>query len=176
MTKATAVEKLPKEHWVQILEAHRSNADAIQAFLKKVSSETDFIASNTNITKAVIERSRRSNNSVILLGINTNGKIISYLRLVGDERPGRKHTATMSLYILQEYWGMGIGRSMIEYALRWAKFASIIRKINIACRSDNKSALSLYMSVGCKIEGEISNQVIKNNRFLSLIQLGYFIE
>ena len=58
-----------------------------------------------------------------------------------------KHRATFGVSVLKDYWGLGIGRALTEACIECAKAAGY-KQIELEVVAENKTAISLYRSVG----------------------------
>jgi RimJ/RimL family protein N-acetyltransferase len=66
--------------------------------------------------------------------------------------PWIKHTAKFGMMVLQEFWGNGIGRRLLEIMHEHAHAIGISR-IEATVRTRNERGLKLYRSMGYEIEG-----------------------
>ena len=63
-----------------------------------------------------------------------------------------RHRADFGVSVLKEYWGLGIGRALLEACLKLAKEAGY-EQLELDVVADNKSAIALYKSVGFTVYG-----------------------
>jgi RimJ/RimL family protein N-acetyltransferase len=76
-------------------------------------------------------------------------KVIGNLALFGMSAELVKHNARLGMGIEKEYWNLGIGRALLEYAILQARKANFHR-LELNVRTFNHSAISLYEKVGFK--------------------------
>ena len=70
---------------------------------------------------------------------------------------GRKrylHRASVSLGVRKPFWGLGIGRSLMQSVLNWADGSSL-EQVELEVDETNINARRLYESVGFKEQGRI---------------------
>src|SRR5437867_3059476 len=84
--------------------------------------------------------------------VEDDGRIVGRLSLSRDPHPSSQHVADLGLMVAEEYRRRGIGRALLEQALRWAQ-ESGVRKLELHVFPWNEPALALYKSFGFEREG-----------------------
>ena len=75
---------------------------------------------------------------------------------MGPNRPGRgSHVATASFMVARDARGRGIGRTLSEYALRWATDQGYAAMQFNAVVESNCAAVGLYLALGFHIVGTV---------------------
>ena len=94
-----------------------------------------------------LEETERSCNEVELIAV-IDGQIVGSAG-VSAVRTRRKvaHRARFGISILKEYWGMGIGRVLMETSIDCARQAGFTQ-LELEVVADNERALSLYRRAG----------------------------
>ena len=94
-----------------------------------------------------LEETKRSDNEVELVAI-IDGQIVGSAG-VSAVRSRRKvaHRARFGISILKEYWGMGIGRVLMETSIDCARKAGYTQ-LELEVVADNERAVSLYRRAG----------------------------
>ena len=115
-------------------------------------------------------------NSIYVVAVDSQDRIIGSLSFAGGRRPRVAHTGEFGVSVLKKYWGLGLGRKLLEYIVEWSKITGIIRKINLQVRSDNCRAIALYESAGFRSEGCISRGLMVGGKFYDLIHMGLDID
>ena len=93
-----------------------------------------------------IDRFSKSKKDIMLVALHND-------RIVGNailecERPKRyNHRAELSITVLREFWGLGIGSNLLRLLIAFAK-ENNIESIYLEVRSDNRRAISLYHKFG----------------------------
>jgi RimJ/RimL family protein N-acetyltransferase len=70
---------------------------------------------------------------------------------------------------------MGIGRRMVEVLVGWARAQGHLRKIDLHVRTDNRTAIRLYRSLGFRIEGCIRRDFLIAGRFYDSYRMGLML-
>lgn len=73
--------------------------------------------------------------------------------------------AEFAILIPEEYSGKGIGREALYQTLKYAFKELKVHRIFLKVRIDNKAAISIYTKCGFKLEGELRDDVFKNESF-----------
>jgi RimJ/RimL family protein N-acetyltransferase len=99
------------------------------------------------------------------LGAFFNGTLIAQLGFTADHHPWTKHMGRFGMMVLQEFWGEGLGRKMLEALDSHARSIDITR-IEALVRTQNERGVKLYTSAGYKIEGTRVRAVSIDGQFL----------
>lgn len=79
-------------------------------------------------------------------------RVVGWCEVRRDMLPGRAHTGMLGMGLKAPYRGKGVGRQLIEQALRAARECGFER-IELLVRSPNVHAIRLYSQVGFQEEG-----------------------
>ncbi|HEX4585330.1 MAG TPA: GNAT family N-acetyltransferase [Burkholderiaceae bacterium] len=79
-------------------------------------------------------------------------QVVGWCEVRRDLLPGRAHTGLLGMGLRAPYRGRGLGRQLIEHALRQARERGFER-IELLVRSPNARAMRLYSQVGFQEEG-----------------------
>ena len=96
-----------------------------------------------------LARKTESSNEIELVAI-IDGKVAGS---AGIEAIGSKykvkHRAELGISILKEYWGLGLGKALMQACIQCAREAGYVQlELNVV--AENERALSLYKSLGFK--------------------------
>ncbi|MEH7177929.1 GNAT family N-acetyltransferase [Neobacillus vireti] len=97
----------------------------------------------------------------LFLVAEVDGKLVGYLRCVGNDLKRFLHKAEFGLGVRKEFWGYGIGKNLMKESISWADTNSI-KKIVLDVIETNHNAIKLYKRLGFEIEG-----IMKNDKILS---------
>ena len=126
-----------------------SDARVLRETTQRAHAETDFLLSYPDEQSADDEQeaTERSGNEVELIAV-IDGHIVGSAG-VSAVRSQRKvaHRARFGISILKEYWGMGIGRALIEASIDCARQAGYTQ-LELEVVVDNERAVSLYRRAG----------------------------
>ncbi len=98
--------------------------------------EAQFLANKTN-----------SSNEIELIAV-IDGKVAGTagIEAVGSKHKV-KHRAELGISILKEYWGLGLGKALIQACIQCAREAGYVQlELNVV--AENERAISLYKSLG----------------------------
>lgn len=76
------------------------------------------------------------------------GKLYGYLTIMPRCQAKLRHTSELNMGVHHGVRGKGIGRALLEEALRRARESGILEIIYLMVRSDNAPAISLYENMG----------------------------
>ncbi len=79
-------------------------------------------------------------------------QVVGWCEVRRDILPGRAHAGMLGMGLLPPYRGLGLGRRMLELALREARERGFER-IELLVRSPNERAIRLYAKAGFAQEG-----------------------
>ena len=91
-----------------------------------------------------------------------------------ESRMRLKHIGVLGITILKDYWGIGIGKSLILSAIEKGKKSGLTR-IELLTRVDNEKAISLYKKLGFEIEGQLKNTVYIDGKYFDNYIMGLII-
>lgn len=149
-----------KEIILRIVEV--SDAEEMIQVLKKIDSETTFLLREPGEFNMTLEEERSFIQSQINSEVNmmvlaeVEGTIVGMCGINGSKKSRLRHSASLGITIISEYWGMGIGKKLIETGIEWAKGNGISR-MELKVDTINYRALSLYLKLGFKVEGTLKN-------------------
>lgn len=138
-------------------EAQPSDAEALIEYMKIVGGETDNLTYDSatfdiSVKKEerFIERFLRSQRDFMFLAFD-EGRIVAFASIERNKIKRFSHRAELSITVLKEYWGRGIGSAVMERLISFAK-ESGVEVIYLDVRADNVRAISLYEKFGfCEI-------------------------
>ena len=131
-----------------------SDARALRETTQRTHAETDYLLSYPDEQSVddeqearSLEETERSGNEVELIAV-IDGRIVGSAG-VSAVRSRRKvaHRARFGISILKEYWGMGIGRVLMESCIDCARRAGYAQ-LELEVVAGNERAMSLYRRAG----------------------------
>lgn len=131
-----------------------SDARALRETMQRTHAQTDYLLSypeeqggNDEQEARSLEETERSCNEVELVAI-IDGCIVGSAG-VSAVRSRRKvaHRARFGISVLKDYWGMGIGRILMEASIDCARRAGYTQ-LELEVVADNERAVSLYRRAG----------------------------
>jgi RimJ/RimL family protein N-acetyltransferase len=146
------------------------DAEEVVAYIDRVGGETEFLTfgpGEYDLTVAqeeeFLRRLQGGRFNFLLKGV-LDGQIVSTASIHRQNRPRLRHVGELGISVLEPYWGLGIGRTMIQATLRAARERGV-RKVNLKVREDNARAIALYESLGFALEGRSERAYLIRGRF-----------
>lgn len=165
-----------------IREGKREDAKGVVDYMEKICGESDYLTFgegefNTTVEEEArfIDENKRTKNCLFLIAI-CEGEIIGCLTFSGGNRKRIEHYGEFGVTVLKKYWGLGIGKALINYFIQWARVSGIIKKVNLKVRADNTKAIKLYKRLGFVKEGTISRFFYHGGRFYDVYVMGIEID
>ncbi len=140
-----------------IREAFVEDAERLHDFYKKVTSETEYLITKPEevfdvpTERQMIRIYRNQHNRLYLVAL-TSSNVVGTLKLAGNRRKRVEHVAELSIAVLKDWWGFGIGGALMESAIEWARGHGIER-IELTVVDENERAIKLYEKFGFAVEG-----------------------
>jgi len=141
----------------EIREAVPADAPALVALARAVGSEPEgWLLSAEEWRGAAAERRylravRRSPNAAVFVAEAPEG-LVGRLSVARDPHPASFHVADLGLMVAAEYRRRGIGRALLERAVKWSRANGIV-KLELHVFPHNEPALALYERFGFVREG-----------------------
>jgi RimJ/RimL family protein N-acetyltransferase len=165
-----------------IREPKKEDAQRVIDFIKQVDRETVFLIRDPGEFNYTVEeeleffkKHRESDNEIFFIA-ELNGDVVGTIGITAGKQNRIKHTGNLGIAVKKSAWEKGIGSTMMQTLLEWAKDNKIIRKINLTVHCDNERAQNLYRKFGFKKEGESSRGAIIDGQFYSNILMGLEID
>lgn len=106
--------------------------------------------------------------------VEDDGRIVGRLSLSRDPHPSSQHVADLGLMVAADYRRRGIGRALLDEAVRWAQ-SSGVRKLELHVFPWNEPALRLYESFGFEREGIRKGHYARDDEYVDAILMAYHV-
>lgn len=142
---------------LRILDALQVPERQVFDLLSAIYNSTDYMAQSFEEKYPSIESFRnelqehRDHKGSLFLVAEQEGTLVGYIRIEPVASRRLSHTAHLSLGSLPQAQGQGIGRRLLEEALKQVSKSGTIEIIYLHVRADNKPAVHLYETVGFEI-------------------------
>jgi RimJ/RimL family protein N-acetyltransferase len=148
-----------------------SDAEKIMTMLQQTNDETDFLTRSSDefsITleaeRSFIETKLKNPREIFILAFY-NGELAGNLGFSCSHFKRYSHKGSFGIAIRKKFWGLGIGRKMLETLLEWADANGFV-KISLEVDTLNTRAIRLYKSVGFSTEALLKmDRRMENNTF-----------
>jgi RimJ/RimL family protein N-acetyltransferase len=154
-----------------------ADATALVELGRAVSSEpeawliTEGDWRNVGEERRYLRAVRRSPHAAVFVAENEDG-IVARLSLARDSHPASAHVADLGLMVAAGHRRRGIGRSLLEQAVEWAR-ESGIEKLELHVFPHNQPAIKLYEQFGFEREGLRRNHFRRGGRLLDAVLMAY---
>ncbi|MDQ3021442.1 MAG: GNAT family N-acetyltransferase [Bacteroidota bacterium] len=103
--------------------------------------------------------------------------VVGYLDFRNGGLKITKHAGSLSLYILKEWRGKGIGRLVLKALIEWAEKNSLIEKVTLNVFSTNERAQNLYKKLGFTEEGRCPKDMkLENGTYMDSVLMYKFVK
>jgi RimJ/RimL family protein N-acetyltransferase len=103
-----------------------------------------------------------------------DGVVVGRLSLSRDPHPASRHVADLGLMVAVSHRGKGIGRMLLEEAVKWSRMSEV-RKLELHVFPWNEPALRLYESFGFEREGYRKGHYARDGELVDAILMAYAI-
>jgi len=167
---------------MNIREVSKADAEQLVELLKKLSVQTKYMLRELDeINSEVLEQENRiesmlSNKSSLFLVSEVNKKVVGFLVANSNDLKRAKHSGELVIGVDQEYWGMGIGRGLMEEMLTWSDKTGL-KRLALEVVSENFRAVKMYERYGFKIEGKkVADHYIGDGKYLDTFIMGKILD
>jgi len=105
------------------------------------------------------------------------GRLIAILYCRAFSSRRMSHVCAFAMSVREQWWGQGVGTSLVHCLLDWARAHPLIRKVTMRVLVNNARALALYRKAGFFVEGRFA-QALKaaNGTFVDDYEMGLFVK
>lgn len=125
-------------------------------------------------------RSIKKENQICIVAENPNFRplydIIGQCEILNSEWDAAIHVGILGIILKKKYRDLGIGRQLIDSAIRESKKLNNKEKIILSCFSSNERALYLYKSIGFKVVGARKKQFYMDSKYYDEVLMELFTE
>ncbi|MGE7863564.1 N-acetyltransferase family protein [Bacillus mobilis] len=108
----------------------------------------------------IIKTDREEMKNLFLVA-EVHNRIVGFSRCEGSMLKRLTHKVEFGVCILKEFWGYGMGKSLLQQSIQWAD-ENEVKKISLQVLETNEKAIQLYKKLGFEVEG-----ILKNDKRLS---------
>ncbi|MGQ4872690.1 MAG: GNAT family N-acetyltransferase [Promethearchaeia archaeon] len=125
-------------------------------------------------------KSLKKNGELCMVADNLNleppNNIIGQCEITNTEWEAGEHVGILGIIINKKYRNMGLGKQLIDFAIREAKKVNNKKKLILSCFSHNEHAINLYKKMGFEIVGLRKKQYYMNSRFYDEVLMDLWID
>jgi putative acetyltransferase len=134
-----------------------------------LSSEWRSVADERRYLKTV----RRHPDAVVFVA-EVDDRVVGRLSLARDPHPASRHVADLGLMVDARHRGLGVGRALLEEAVRWAHRAGI-GKLELHVFPWNAAAIALYERFGFEQEGLRRGHYVRDGEEVDAVLMAYHV-
>ena len=155
-----------------ILRLHRAVLQERRYFI----TEPEEFRETVDDKVRMIREFERSANSLFLIA-RIGSTLVGFLTVRGGALNRMRHTGKLEIMVTQDARGKGVGRSLVEAAVRWAIAHDDIRKLGLAVFADNTRAIDLYRAYGFREEGRRAQEYrLEDGRYVDDVLMYRFTD
>lgn len=158
------------------------DAKKIVDFYNYVGGETSFLSFEKDEyplgvegQEAEIKRLEGNANNTMVLALDGE-EIVGIATINSSHKIKSRHEGELGIVVAKKYQGQGIGSRLIEMLIDWCKGNGVTTRIRLDTRTDNTTAVSLYLKFGFVVEGCLRNQTLLNGKYYDLYIMGMMIK
>ncbi|MDJ1476146.1 GNAT family N-acetyltransferase [Bacillus sp. LS15-K4] len=111
----------------------------------------------------------------LFLVAEVHNQIVGFSRCEGSNLKRLSHKVEFGVCILREFWGYGMGKSLLQQCIQWAD-ENEVKKISLQVLETNKKAIQLYKKLGFEVEGILKNDKrLSDGKYYNTVVMGKFI-
>ena len=119
---------------------------------------------------------RRHTDAAVYVAVDEERDVVvGRLSIARDPHPASTHVADLGLMVAAAYRRQGIGHSLLEAAVAWARTAGV-RKLELHVFPHNEPAIALYERFGFRAEGVRTGHYRRGERYLDAVLMAYTVE
>ena len=171
----------PSQPDLLLREATASDASAVLHHLRQVLSQGPVdipkLASEvmtTTAEEAELLESFADDPHSLFLVLEHKGQVVGNLDLKAYKRPALRHGAVLGMAIQQDFRGLGLGKTLIQQALAWARQTDL-KRIELFVYTRNAPALALYRRCGFVVEGCRKGVIYERGTYLDDYIMAFYL-
>lgn len=161
-------------------EAVSADAEELIEYTKKVGSETDYLSHGSEGVPCSVERQARfierflKSSTDLMLVAECDGRIVANASIERSRIQRYSHRAELSITVLRDFWGQGIGSKLMEMLIDFSRETKI-KVVSLEVRADNERAIALYRKFGFEVVGLYKNFFKIGNNYHDALIMNLYI-
>ncbi|ARJ22406.1 N-acetyltransferase [Bacillus sp. TH22] len=144
-------------------ETENMDREAGEGFIDKIGFQ--------KIVKTDIEEMKN-----LFLVAEVHNRIVGFSRCEGSNLKRLSHKVEFGVCILREFWGYGMGKSLLQQSIQWAD-ENEVKKISLQVLETNEKAIQLYKKLGLEVEGILKNdKKLSDGKYYNTVVMGRFTD
>ncbi|MFK5883301.1 MAG: GNAT family protein [Candidatus Izemoplasma sp.] len=158
-----------------------SDAQSLVKYVKTVSYESNNLLHEPGEWRLTVPQERKwieetiaSPKNLSLVAV-LDDEIIAVGSIYGSTLRRIKHRSSLSISVLKEFNGIGIGKILLKKLIKHAETIKL-KKVDVELRYDLKNAIHLLETAGFKKEGIIECGFFVDEKYIDLVLYGKVLE
>lgn len=163
-----------------IREFSETDASAFRDLLQKLYLETEFTFYEPGEKiysieeQAEIIRKINSKKNSLIVAAFSEDRPVAYLYASGGESNRTRHSVSLAIGVLKNYWDQGYGKELCQYAENWMRKNNIFRA-ELLVATYNLRAINFYLKQGFEFEGLKKRASFINHRFVDMYAMSKWL-
>ncbi|MDK4030812.1 GNAT family N-acetyltransferase [Staphylococcus pseudintermedius] len=165
---------------ITIREVSINDVEALTTLMQQVCEESEYMLYDPgeympSLENAIshIETVITSPHLTILVAENEH-QLVGYLTVTTQKLRRVEHEVEISMAVLRQFQGLGIGFDLIQHCKNWCREHGITR-IALTVVTENKTAIHLYKRAGFKVEGEMRHTLKIQGQYYNELMMAYLL-
>lgn len=149
-----------------VREADTACAAALCEFVHQIDRESDFLNRFPGEFNLSIPQEERyiaeqvDNPDALFLMVAFDERIVATAHVRSNSLKRFRHHAELGIAVIKEFWGLGLGRQLMQLIIDWAKQKGL-ESLQLSVFGGNDKAIALYRSLGFVEEGRRKRYVLR---------------
>lgn len=164
---------------IGIRPAEPGDAPALVELAAEVSREEGAWLLTTDTSRSIVAEKRylravRRHPDAAVFVAEAEERVVGRLSLARDAHPASRHVADLGLMVAASHRRHGVGRSLLEQAVAWARVSSVT-KLELHVFPWNAPAIALYEAFGFEREGYRKRHYLREGQPVDAILMAYHL-
>lgn len=172
--------KLKNGFIVELREMQKEDAQIVLDYMDLVLTESTNLLREKDEFNLTLEQEEKyledtfNSKDNYMVGCFHEGKLISVAGFNGRNLLRIKHSVSMGMSVLKEYYNLGVGSVVMEDIINTA-ISYEKKRLELEVKADNENAIKLYSKYGFVYEGRKHKAFFSNGKYIDLIVMGMML-
>lgn len=165
---------------VKIRRAEVADAPVLAAAEAKIAETPGYMVSSPNeitsdaFAAKIAELSQHPRGLYIIALLDD--KIVGHAMLAPMSLSALSHVVRLNIFVYPGFQRQGIGQTIMDYLLTWAKQTLGVEKVELLVRATNKPAIALYKKIGFFEEGKFKKRLkLPDGSYIDDLAMALFV-
>jgi len=166
-----------------IRQAKSEDSAQLLALSQRVAKETDYLIMDEygmGLSEELLAEQlallAQSENQLLLLAFDDT-RCIGAASIKGNDEYRIHHIGEVGIFLLKEYWSLGIGSILMEELIEYVKQVPIFKRLELTVQTRNQKAIALYQKFGFRKEATLKyGACLDNGELVDVDLMARFFE